>query len=90
MENNIKVKENNKRAFNNGYLIGRYREDIAEIIQVNFKKNSLQNETIQLFYQGISQGRSDMSFEKSKIDLADIKRIRSRNEQERDLDRDLD
>lgn len=91
MENEeLTVDENLKAAFNNGYLIGKYKGDIGQILQENLSKAADNTEILKAFQAGIEQGQKDIALEKQEIELRDIRRIREKKEQEKELGRDLD
>lgn len=91
MENEeLTVAENLKAAFNNGYLIGRYKGDIGQILQENLSKTAESTEILKAFRAGMEQGQKDIALEKQEIELKDIRRIRQKKEQSKELGRDLD
>lgn len=83
------VDENLKAAFNNGYLIGKYKGDIGQILQENLSKMAEGTEILKAFRAGMEQGQKDIALEKHEIELKDIRRIRQKNEQKKELGRDL-
>ena len=87
------IDEHLKEAFNNGYLIGKHRQELAKSLQESYTKNSPNEDVgiLSMLIDGIGEGTKAIEH-RSEVEkgFEEIKNTRKDNEEEKELPLDIE
>lgn len=87
------IDEHLKEAFNNGYLIGKHRQELAKSLQESYTKNPAKENVgiLSMLIDGIGEGTKAIKH-KSEVEkgFEEIRNTRKDNEEEKELSPDIE
>ncbi len=87
------IDEHLKEAFNNGYLIGKHRQELAKSLQESYIKNPAKENVgiLSMLIEGIGEGTKVIEhISEVKKGFEEIRNTRKDNEEEKELSPDIE